>query len=102
VQARKPSVLMAKLDNSGPKDPANATAPARLHLLMVVETSVTDFAPVSMREGLVHPAGLPSTGTLQMQTVQVLEEDEAGWHVRTYRTVMLLPPVEGGSMHSSI
>lgn len=102
MQATKPLVVMAKLNNSARKDPANATAPPRLHMLMVVETSVTDFAPVSTREDLVNSAGATAPGSVQMQTVQVLEEDETGWHVHTYRTLTLLPPAEGGSMHSSI
>jgi hypothetical protein len=101
-EATKPPVVMAKLDNSAPKPAAVASTAPRVQMLMVVETSVTDVAPVNSREDMVNPARLTAPRALQVQTIQVLEEDETGWHVHTYRTVTLLPAAERGSMHSSI
>lgn len=93
-----PPVVMAKLDDSA-KRGTNAAAPT-VHMLMVMETSVTDYAPVATQGGAMNPA-MSGAVPVQVQTIQVLQQDETGWHVRTYRVISLLP-VEGGSMHSSI
>lgn len=69
-------------------------------MLMVVETSVTDFASVAPQNGVRNPE-MTAAVPVRVQTVQVLEQDETGWHVRTYRVISLLPP-DGGAMHSSI
>lgn len=92
-----PPVMMAKLDDSA--KPGTRAAAPRVQMVMVMETSVMDYAPVAAQRGAVNPpmSGVP----VQVQTIQVLQQDETGWHVRTYRLVTLLP-IDGGSMHSSI
>lgn len=93
-----PPVVMAKLDDSVPQSRRNAAA-ARVQMLMVMETSVTDSAPVLGDTGNPEVSGQVP---VQVQTVQVLERDETGWHVRIYRVISLLPSGEGELMHSSI
>jgi beta-lactamase regulating signal transducer with metallopeptidase domain len=94
-----PPVVMAKLDDSAPKSRVNAAQTPKVQMLMVMETSITDFAPVAARTG-VGNAQTVGQVPVRVQTVQVLERDETGWHVHTYRVISLLP--EGESMHSSI
>ncbi|HKR26640.1 MAG TPA: M56 family metallopeptidase, partial [Acidobacteriaceae bacterium] len=93
-----PPVVMAKLDNSA--KPGTRAAAPKVQMLMVMETSVTDFAPVAAQSGAANPQ-VSAEVPVQVQTVQVLEQDETGWHVRVYRVISLLPP-DGGVMHSSI
>lgn len=93
-----PPVVMARLDDSA--KPGTRAAAPRVQMLMVVETSVTDFASVAPQNGVRNPE-MTAAVPVRVQTVQVLEQDETGWHVRTYRVISLLPP-DGGAMHSSI
>lgn len=95
-----PPVVMARLEEAAPHSKTRVAAQPRLQMLMVVETSVTDFTPVAARNGAVDPQ--MKSVPVQVQTLQVLEQDETGWHVRTYRVIRLLAPVDSGSMHSSI
>jgi hypothetical protein len=49
-----------------------------------------------------HPDEDAPAGAFQVQTLQILEQDETGWHVQVYRVVMWVPATEDGSMRTSI
>ena len=102
ARPKTPQVVMARLDDSTAKPSAKTSAVPKVQMLMVVETSVTNLSPAGSAEQGVAPAALSAQRTVQVQTIQVLEEDETGWHVHSYRTVTVLPLAPGEPVHSSI
>lgn len=97
----KPPVVMAKLNQTPAGRGANPVDGPRVQMLMVMETSITNLTPFVARNVGVNPE-MDGEIPVQVQTVQVLEQDETGWHVHTYRVVTLLAPANGESAHSSI
>jgi hypothetical protein len=120
VHRAAPSVVLAKLDvahssNSAAKETADTPQP----MLLVFETAEAGTAPVPPTPRADSPGPSPatrtgtgaptapaailagSTGVLQIRTLQVLEEDDSGWHLHVYHFVVLVPAAAEGSMHSS-
>lgn len=117
VRDAKP-VVMAKLDETVRTSGGEAAASVQtMQVFMVVETAYAPEQPTpadrpegdqsgqaeSTREAMAQPAFARQTAVqaVQVQTLQVLEETEAGWQVRTYRVVLMVPATEE-SMHASI
>jgi beta-lactamase regulating signal transducer with metallopeptidase domain len=109
------SVVLARLD--APKSPdARTTGSDRASqpMLMLFETAEAGAAPVPNAPATPSPArsataaspspaailaGAP--GVLQIRTLQVLEEDDTGWHLHVYHIVVLVPVDAQGAQHSS-
>jgi beta-lactamase regulating signal transducer with metallopeptidase domain len=102
VRPTTPAVVMAKLDTSSQKPSSKGTLASAVQVVMMVQTSLTDVAGPSAGEAVVNPAAVSASHAVQVQTIQVLEQDETGWHLHTYRTVTVLPVMNGEPMHSSI
>lgn len=96
-----PPVVMAKLNETAPSAKNRAAETPRVQMLMVMETSVAELSATAGTSGAVNPE-INGEIPVQVQTMQVLEQDDTGWHVHAYRVITLLPVVEGGTMHSSI
>jgi beta-lactamase regulating signal transducer with metallopeptidase domain len=119
-----PALVMAKLDaQEAPNSAAPQIAAAPQPMLLFFETGPDPVpnAPntasaarsqsaqsLAARSGAVRPAPAAppavlagASGILQIRTVQVLEEDETGWHLHVYHIVVLVPATVEGSMHSS-
>lgn len=111
-------VVMAKLD--APKSPERGAAKndlAQEPMLMLFETAEAGAGPVPSAPavpGHAPPAAATaaspaapaaifagSPGILQIRTLQVLEEDDTGWHLHVYHIVVLAPVDAQGSQHSS-
>lgn len=98
-----PHVVLAKLDAPNPSGETakkNASPQAAVLLADAVD------APALLMPDLPSPAaplavlaGTP--GILQIRTLQVLEEDDTGWHLHVYHIVVLVPVGAEGSQHSS-
>jgi beta-lactamase regulating signal transducer with metallopeptidase domain len=117
-----PSVVMAKLDaGESPSAIAKKNAAPQEPVVMLFETAEagagaapgapsaaspggvrTDAAPSAAFASAVPAAVLAgSTGILQIRTIQVLEEDDTGWHLHVYHIVVLVPATAEGSTHST-
>jgi beta-lactamase regulating signal transducer with metallopeptidase domain len=111
-----PAVVLARLD--APKPPDGQTkknAPTQQQMFMDLETAQNEAAPVPMSPAASSPVqsaaalspAMPpvifagSSSILQIRTLQVLEEDDTGWHLHVYRIVVLVPVGAEGSQHSS-
>ena len=112
LHASAPSVVMAKLNElKSPSAQQQAHPRPTLQMVMVVETSETTYVPADSNAAPHGPASATSampaavravaTGVLQVRTVQVLEEDENGWHVHIYRVVRVVPVSEAADLESS-
>jgi beta-lactamase regulating signal transducer with metallopeptidase domain len=121
AQQAAPSVMMARLD--APQSPDAGTKNNALteeQALMVVETAEAGAAPVpsasvapssvqsnpARSDAAASPAApaavlAGASGILQIRTLQVLEEDETGWHLHVYHFVVLVPVDAQSSQHSS-
>jgi beta-lactamase regulating signal transducer with metallopeptidase domain len=107
-----PGLTLAKLDvPQSPDTAAKKNERAQQQMLMVLETAENETplaltAPVAAPPAGSAPA-LPavilagSPGILQIRTLQVLEEDDTGWHLRVYHIVVLVPASAEGSQNSS-
>jgi beta-lactamase regulating signal transducer with metallopeptidase domain len=116
VHRAAPSVVLAKF--AAPADPktrARKNAPEQEPMLMLFETAESGPAPAPVlpaapsahapatADSPASPAATlaVSPGILQIRTLQVLEEDDTGWHLHVYHIVVLVPAAAEGSMHSS-
>jgi hypothetical protein len=107
--APAPHVVLAKLDNSAAQSRVKALrAPTPTQIVLVVETDYSQPVenPNAGRKASAIASGHPDedapAGAFQVQTLQILEQDETGWHVQVYRVVMWVPATEDGSMRTSI
>jgi beta-lactamase regulating signal transducer with metallopeptidase domain len=114
-----PSVVMAKLDaRHSPNAAVTQIAEAPQPMLLFFETgpdrvpnapnAASPVQSLAAQPDVVRP--VPSTpaaifagssGILQLRTIQVLEEDDTGWHLHVYHIVVLAPASAEGSMHSA-
>ena len=110
-----PQVVLAKL--AMPQSPGTAAKkndPPQPQAIMFLETAdagdaSVPLAPATHASGARNAATLPlpaailagSSGILQIRTLQVLEEDQTGWHLHVYHIVVLAPVGTEGSQHSS-
>ncbi|MGC2639708.1 MAG: M56 family metallopeptidase [Acidobacteriaceae bacterium] len=121
AHAPAPQVVLAKLNQMQkheptPSDPAPAlmqdAIPAAMQVVMVVETQYEPAQPssgaapnqaVPNRTGLTQaPRSAAAAGlqAVQVQTLQVVEQDETGVHVRTWRVVLMVPVLQAGPMQT--
>ena len=110
-----PPVTLAKLD--APKSLLAKTGENEAEpqpALLFFETADSGQAPATLAPSApsssAHapaPPSVPaaifagSAGILQIRTLQVLEEDDTGWHLRVYHIVVLAPVGAEGSQHTS-
>lgn len=114
-------VVMARLDQTSTARSREAAPAVQItQVLMVVETAyepdpqqpsahavlagqttspTSANSPATAQQPIAQQAGMRA---VQVQTLQVLEETETGWQVRTYRVVLVLPAATAESMRASI
>jgi Zn-dependent protease with chaperone function len=102
-------VVMAKLVQSpaGNRAMASDAEPAVIGAVFVVETAETEYVPAQpnpddAQDIAPHATVVAGVGAVQVQTLQVVEQTETGWQVRTYQVVLMLPAAQDGSRQSSI
>jgi beta-lactamase regulating signal transducer with metallopeptidase domain len=109
LRASAPSVVLAKLDQmKSPSAQRQAHPEPTLQMVMVVETTYVQADPSAVRTASANatsatpaPVRAMAPGVLQVRTVQVLEEDDSGWHVHIYRVVTVVPVSEMTNLESS-
>ena len=107
--APAPSVVRAKLDQSpaGNRAIVSDGEPAVRGAVFVVETAEMEYVPAQpnlddAQDIASHASAVAGVGAVQVQTLQVVEQTETGWQVRTYRVVLMFPAAQDGSRQSSI
>ncbi|HEY6447603.1 MAG TPA: M56 family metallopeptidase [Acidobacteriaceae bacterium] len=122
AQTQAPQVVMANLDQTQHPGAPDRTpvsereaGPPATQVVMVVETQYvqpgSDAAPAQGSPGsdrltqTQHPgAAAPQHAipmqAVQVQTVRVVEQDETGVHVRTWRVVLMIPVLQAGPMQT--
>lgn len=98
--AEAPQVQMARMDENAAHQPSAVQDAAWTgQMVMVVETAETQVVPAQAGSTTAQNE-TTKTGTggrvLQIRTVQVVEEDETGVHIRTYREVLMIPTAQAG------
>ncbi|HTW46410.1 MAG TPA: M56 family metallopeptidase [Acidobacteriaceae bacterium] len=109
---RAPAMVMAKLDAPESANAGAENALTQEPMVMLFETAEAGAAPVphaasagssaAAASPVAPPAVLAAaSGILQIRTLQVLEEDDSGWHLHIYHIVVVVPVGAEGSQHSS-
>jgi beta-lactamase regulating signal transducer with metallopeptidase domain len=115
VHRSAPPVVLAKLEAPKPSDAQAAKNQlTQQQMLMLLEAAETGATPAPLTSATASPTvpvpmmpAVPaailagSSGILQIRSLQVLEEDETGWHLHVYHIVVLVPAGAEGSQHSS-